>query len=182
MPASESLLPGIAARGAATDYTGALWAPLYTLDGRAAAIEAGVLDLDDAEAEVLDLLGDWATEPRQGMGDDDYRRLIAGRRVALAGTVTPGAVWRGWSTMTELTEGVLSETPSEAILVAEVDYLPTDGWVQRVGLIVDDLIPAGVAVYGLIVQPDSFHWEEDAFEDAGFSFDFRGACPAPEGP
>lgn len=167
------LLPGIAARGPATAYTDALWAPLIEVDDRVREFVVGLLDLDEAAGVVLDLAGDLATAgDRGGLDDGPYRRIVAGRRVARERTVEPHAVYRGWTAMTEAWRATLDEAPSEVTLIGWVDYVPTSDWVARVGGVVRHLVADGTYAYGLIAQPGCFVWGINSFDDAGFGFDF----------
>jgi hypothetical protein len=168
----SELLPGIAARGLATDYTDALVAPLVDIDDRLTEFVRGAEELGDAGGPVLDWLGDFAAEARGGLTDPEYRRLIAGRRVALEQTVVPGAVYRGWLGLTDPWASTMDEAAAEASLLAFVSYLPTTGWVQRVSVVARDLVADGVYAYGLIAQPGCFVWDVNSFDDAGFGFDF----------
>lgn len=171
----SELLPGITARGDATAYTDALWAPLVSIDERVGCLVAGVEDLNEAAGMTLDLLGDWASEERLGLGDAEYRRLIAGRRVALQATVTAPAIYRGWLGLTDARTSpvaTIDETPTEVALLAWVDYTPSSGWVQRASVVMRDIVSAGVSVYGMIAPPGTYVWDVNSFDDAGFGADF----------
>lgn len=168
----SELLPGITARGLATAYTDALVAPLVEIDGRVTEIVLGIEDLAEAGGGILDLLGDWASEPRGGLSDGEYRRIIAGRRVALERTVERPAIWRGWVGLTEPLQGAMDEAPNEVSLTAWVTYQPSTAWVQRVAGVARELVSGGAYVYGLIAPPGTYLWGTNSFDDAGFAFDF----------
>lgn len=168
----SELLPGVTARGLGADYTDALTAPLVELDERLGEVVTQVLDLYEAAGSLLDLLGDWSGEPRGGLTDAEYRRIIAGRRVVLEATVTPPAVWRAWTGLTDALTATIDESVAGVILTAFVDFVPTILWVVRVAVVVRDLIGAGIEPYGLLAPPSTFLWDVHAFDDAGFAFDF----------
>lgn len=168
----SELLPGITARGLATAYTDTLTAPLVDIDERIGEFVVGINDLGEAAGGILDLLGDWCAEERLGLEDSEYRRIIAGRRVALEQTVTAPAIFRGWEGLTEAWEATQTEAANEVALLARVSYMPTSGWVQRVSLVVRDLVSAHVYAYGLLGPPGTFIWDSSSFDDAGFGFDF----------
>lgn len=132
---------------AAIPYLTALVRPLGQIDDRVAALFSGLADLGDATGWVLDLAGDRVGEPRGGLSDNEYRRIIAGRRVAAVTGCTAPTVYAGWVALTESGEARLEQPGANTVLLtARVPYAPTTTWLQRAGLVVRDLVMAGVDV------------------------------------
>lgn len=131
--------------------------PSVGLDDQAARLYAGILEIEDADEDILDLLGDMVGERRVGgMSSTLYRRLIAGRRVARAGGVTRARLYAGWRALTGSDAATMDEPGSGTVrLVAAVDYTPTDLWLTRAGSIVRDLVGAGYEASAMVVTPTS---------------------------
>lgn len=170
----EPLLPGPAARPPGLEYATAVWSGMATIEAEVIDLRDALHNIDVATGIALDILGGWVGELRLGLVDFDYRRIIAGRRVALAGGVTPAAVIRGWRAVTGDDEGLLFEQPSEVFLVAEVSHVVDSAWLARASLTVRDMIGNGRALYGVVASPGAFRWGVTSFDAAGFSADFSG--------
>jgi hypothetical protein len=166
----DALLPGPTSRGLGAAYMRALAKPLLQLDEKVYWLVDAVNDLDAACGGALDLLGDWVNEPRGGLQDGEYRRIIGGRRVVFAGGVTPRAVYRCWERMTEGEDATLTETPLEITLTTLASFNPTTTWLSRATSVLRDVRAAGRYVYGRIDVPGGFRWDETGFE-IGFSAD-----------
>jgi dipeptidyl aminopeptidase/acylaminoacyl peptidase len=100
---------------------------------------------------VNDLHGDLVSEPRQGMTDQLYRRIIAGRYVARAGGVTRPRVYAGWAALTGSSSATMEEFTGAVRLVAPVDFTPSDVWLSRAGAVVRDLMGGGYQATALVV-------------------------------
>lgn len=172
---AEGLLPHPAAAGDGLLYFQTLTRPLAELDGNASSIYAGRVDLEQAKGVVLDLIGDTFNEPRGGLEDHEYRRLIAGRRVAWAGAVTPPRVWAGWVALTDLRSGRLRNLGSASIqLEARVDWIPSSLFLDRAGRVVDALVGAGWEASALMAPPGTAHFNEHpGFTVGTFAYQLR---------
>ena len=161
-----SLLPDIAARP--VDYLGALTRPLVALDDEIRLIYAGLVDLGDAVGDVLDLAGGVIGETRGGLSDAEYRRIIAGRRVARRGGTTPAAVLAGWVALTEGVDATAeARAPATVRLVARVSYAPTGVWLRRARGVVLDLIAAGLDLDATLYRAGTAVYDGVPGYDAG---------------
>ncbi len=157
----SQLLPDIAANGLGKSFYLTLVEPLRSLESDNAALYAGVVELNDASGQVLDLLGDFVNEPRQGLSDQLYRRIIAGRRVAKAGAVTRPKVAAGWRALTGDPSGRMDEIGNASIILsASVSFTPTDPWLSRAGRVVRDLVGAGYQVTAAVSTPGAGRWQD----------------------
>jgi hypothetical protein len=151
-----ALLPDVVAREGGAEWHAALMAPLGPLDDRLSEIYGGVAEIGDAAGSLLDLLGDQVGEQRGGLGDSDYRRLIAARRVARASGVDVRGVARAWAALTAPgTTEIREPGTSSLYLRATVGWTPSERWLVRAAAVVRDVVPAGVDVEALIVRGDS---------------------------
>lgn len=152
-----SLLPDIAV----SPYFGPLVAPLQSLDDQVRSLYAGLADLSDAVGLTLDLAGDLVGEPRSGLRDDEYRRIIAGRRVARLGGVTPGRVAAGWVALTEPLEWRIEAPGSASVhLSARVAYVPADGWIVRASSVVRALLAVWVDAEAILYRSDTAIYDD----------------------
>lgn len=151
-----ALLPDVVAREGGAEWHAALLAPLGPLDDRLSDIYGGIAEIGDAAGPLLDLLGDYVGEPRGGLGDGDYRRLIAARRVARASGVDVRAVARAWAALTAPGTTTIREPGTSSLyLRAVVGWTPSGRWLARAAAVVRDTVAAGVDVEALIVRGDS---------------------------
>lgn len=157
---TAALLPDIAANGDGAEFFAALVRPLLELDDEIAALYAGLVELEDAAGVVLDIHGDQVGEPRQGMSDLLYRRLIAGRYVARAGAVTRPRVYAGWSALTGSSAATMEELGGAVRLVAPVDFQPTGVWLLRAGAVVRDLMGGSYQATALVTVPSTARFDD----------------------
>lgn len=160
-----ALLPDVAARPPGDEYFLATVQPLQRLDDSIALLSA---PLSDASGDTLDLLGDWVGEPRGGLSDAEYRRIIAGRRVVRAGGTTPWRVAAMWAALTESpTATVTAQGAGSVSMTALVPYTPSGAWLRRAGGIVMDSIALGVGVSAAIYKTTSAVYDAAPGYDIG---------------
>lgn len=158
---SASLLPDVAANGQGADFFRLLVEPLRVLDDRVSTLYAGIVEIEDASGPTLDLLGDYAGEPRQGLSDRLYRRIIAGRRVARSGGVTRPKVYAGWAALTGSSSARMEELGSASVrLSAAVDFTPSGVWLGRAASVVRDLIGTGYQATASVITPVSARYAD----------------------
>lgn len=152
--AAESVMPAVPMRGPSGQAWLAEVAPLGDLDTDVAALYYGLADLSDAAGYVLDVAGDLVGEQRGGLADAEYRRIIAGRRVARARALTPRAVRRGWQALTSAeTLRVERLPPASLSMTAQIGWIPTTVYLARAGAIVRDLVADGVEIEAILYGP-----------------------------
>ena len=155
---SEALriLPDMAANPPGGDYFLALVKPLESILDRYALLYAGLVNLNDASGYTLDVAGDLVAEPREGLSDDEYRRIIAGRRVAEGGRVSPQRAAAGWRALTQTTDGTVNTVGDYSIhMAARVSFTPSGAFIVRGGAIVRALVPVGYDSEAIIYRSDS---------------------------
>jgi hypothetical protein len=170
--AVQDLLPGPAAQGAGSAYMEAFAEPLRAMDLDLFWLNQAAMDPQDACGPALDLLGDWVRETRQGLGDDEYRRIIRGRQVASVSGIVPAAVWAAWTALASENGASMVESPKEAFLRAEVYMIPTDSWRLRAGDVLRDMRPIGTYFYAVAAHTGAFQWGRSSFSSGSFSADF----------
>lgn len=150
------LLPDVAAVPPGADYFVHLVHPLVETDDRFALLYQSMVNLDDAAGDGLDLAGDQVFERRDGLNDSEYRRIIAGRRVAVLGGGTSPRLFAGWKALTESSTATLELPGSSSVrLAARVSFVPTLSWLVRAGSVVRDMVEAGVDVSATIYRSGS---------------------------
>lgn len=171
----RGLLPGVAAGGGGVEYVTGATVPLYDLDDSYATYYAGTVNLDAATGRALDLLGDLVREQRDGLGDHEYRRIIAGRRIARKGAVTYPRVWAGWLALSGATTGRMRTLPPASILLsAEINWVPSPLYLDRAGRVADALMGAGYEVTALLALPGTARFDElPGFGSGSFAYQLR---------
>lgn len=161
--AAESVMPAVPMRGP----SGAAWlaevAPLGDLDTDVAALYYGLADLSDAAGYVLDVAGDLVGQARGGLGDAEYRRIIAGARVARSptGALTPRAVRRGWRALTGAEVVRVERLPPASLsMTAQIGWIPTTVYLARAGAIVRDLVADGVEIEAILYGPGTAVYDD----------------------
>jgi len=158
----EDILPPMAARGDATEYHFYLIRPILRIYEDLAHFSASQGDIDLACGGILDFLGDQVAEKRGGLTDDEYRKIIRGRRAALFGKSTLPSLWNAWviltaPTGTNLTMSVLA--PASVRLTVDVDVLPSLIYARRAGDVVRDCVAAGCEVDAIFNQTGAARYD-----------------------
>lgn len=158
-----SLSPTIAVMPPGDSYLASSFGMVGLLDDGVAALYGGLNNLGDATSGVLDVCGDLVSEVRGGLTDSDYRRVIAGRRVASegGGAVTSPRVYQGWVVVAApVIEARITQEPDGLVipyagvtLSALVNWTPTSLWLARAGVVVSDLMGAGYDVTATVATP-----------------------------
>jgi hypothetical protein len=145
------LLPPMAARGQAENLFLALMGGMEQIEADLDAIAVGIADVEDAAGYVLDIAGDLVGEARGGLTDHEYRRIVAGGRVARRSRGLTGEVARGWRALTGGTD-IEIDTPglSSLHLQARVSWMPSTLWLARAGSVLRRIVAPGIAVEALV--------------------------------
>lgn len=139
-----SLLPSAAAREPGTSYMVSLMSPLGDQMTWVDGLVAAMADIEAASGDVLDLLGRRVGELRGGLSDYEYRRIIAGRRVTLWSGSDPYRVGQGLAALTSTTEWRYWDIPGAVHVQSRIAWEPTDVWLRRAGVVMEDLIALGI--------------------------------------
>lgn len=155
-----ALLPDVAANGSGLAFFRTLVQPLLDIDDQIATLYAGLVELEDADGGTLDLHGDIVGEPRGGLSDTLYRRIIAGRYVARAGAVTRPRVYAGWAALSGSSNATMEELAGAVRLVAPVSFTPSDIWLSRAGAVVRDLMGASYQATAIVTTSVSSRFDD----------------------
>ena len=129
-----------------------------------AKIRKGFDDIDTATGGILDIIGERYGEPRQGLTDTDYRKIIKGRKIAIYGLKSYPGVAAGWNAIigpSAFNVQMSYLSPATVLLIAELPEQPSELFIQRAGPVVGALVPAGYQVAALIAQPGALYWDND---------------------
>lgn len=150
------LLPSIAAQPPGDDYWLALVRPMQPTIDRYALLYSGQVDINDAAGSGLDLAGDIAGEARGGLLDDEYRRIIAARRIATGGRVSPQRAAAAWRALTGDAEATVNSPGSYSVhMRARVTFSPTGGYLARAAQVVKGLVPTAYDIEAVMYRSDS---------------------------
>lgn len=161
-------LPDVAAEGGGAAFAAAIFRPLAEIDSRVAGLYAGLVAIGDATGGTLDLLGDRLGEPRGGLSNGEYRRIIAGRRVARFVAITAPRVLAGWRAVTGAAGAdawIVQPGSSSIQLFARVTATPSGTYLVRAARVVRDLCDASADVSATIYKSSS-----SIYGDAGTGY------------
>lgn len=144
----RSLLPAPSALGDGEAFAQALASPWSLLEQLVEAFATGAADVELAPGWVLDVLGQRVGEPRGGLDDTRYRRIIAGRREALGSLGTSEHVAAVVRALTlcgdDLQIALLVDeaTGLAAVWVqARVAFSPAGAWLIRAAAVLRAALP-----------------------------------------
>lgn len=169
-----SITSPIGVRGDADALLRALVAPLVQIDTDVTALLAAGEALWDAAGATLDWLGAQIGEPRAGLGDDEYRRIIAGRRTVLRGSaMTASGILRVIRALSGTEDAdVINTGPGRWVGEGRLEAAPTTTWVARAGSVLRAAAPAGSAWSVTFSAPGTAMFDElPGFEAGTFGFD-----------
>jgi|AACY02.16.fsa_nt_gi hypothetical protein len=150
---TREVLQGVPSRGDGDTWFLTLFGGLEEIDHDVSEVYRGLADPREAVGPVLDIVGDILREPRGGLGDAEYRRILAARRIA-RNAVSVARVWEGWVALTGSADGRLIELGSSSLyLTAPIDFYPSREWRRRAGEVVTKLVGAGVEVNATVYSP-----------------------------
>lgn len=162
----RSLLPAPAAIPPGEDYAQALAYPWSLMEIGLEALVVGLVDIDAAAGGVLDLAGSRVGESRGGLDDTEYRRIIAGRRLAIGSYGRPSDVAAVFAALTgaEVRLYRLASGP-DLVMFGQVAWTPTTPYLKRAGAVLGDAVE-----YGVVVEASLYPTAGMLF-DAGPPFD-----------
>lgn len=140
------LLGPIVDRGMGRRYFLALAAPFLALLADADALASATEDIGLASGKALDWLGAQVGERRAGLSDEEYRRVIAGRRVAIGGGVSAVTMRRALVALSGQDDAETRVTGAgRMLLVMRVSATPSQAYLRRCADIIASMVPAGRA-------------------------------------
>lgn len=170
-------LPAPAAIGASEDYAQAFAWPWSVMETDLLSLVSGLVDLGAAVGWVLDVAGKEVNEPRGGLSDTEYRRIIAGRRLSIGSTGSTADAWAVLVALAGSDEGAIwllhgpgGVTPA-VWMQARVVFSPTAGYLLRAGAVMRDALPADAdAVVALYTTPALFFDGPGVFDSGVFAY------------
>lgn len=157
------LLPGVASRGWSGDGFVAGVDPLGQVYDDLGVIASGIATIGDASGYVLDIAGDLVGEARQGLGDAEYRRIIAGARVAQAMGTNKSIprIKAGWAALTsgEVVSCATAE-PLSVHMSAQIGWIPTSLYLARAGAVVRRMVAGGFAIEAVLYAPGTAIYDD----------------------
>ena len=156
------------------DFTRELAAQLEDIEASTASI---VYELDPAlaVADRLDKAGARVFEPRGGLDDGEYRRIILAREVAGIAHGTAPGIWVTWLALAgvgsslasigrapgdpdHLPAGAVIPVPPCVVLTAQITATPSIPFVRRAGVVIRDAIAAQYDVSATFLLSRSAVW------------------------
>lgn len=139
-----------------------LAAPLVALDASVASMTMG-LDPVIAVGAQLDQLGTWLDEPRAGLDDAEYRRIILGRQGAQTSDGGVSALWQVWLALTGIgaSDANIVTVPWVSPLVwfeARLQVEPTVPWRRRAGAVWRDSVAFPIDALGVVALATGLVW------------------------
>ena len=170
-------LPAPAAIGASEDYAQALAWPWSVIDADLLALVSGLVDLGAAVGWVLDVAGAEVREPRGGLSDTEYRRIIAGRRLALGSTGSTADAWAVLVALAGSEDGAIwllhgpGGVSAAVWMQMRVTFSPSAGYLLRAGAVMRDALPADAdAVVTVYTTPALFFDGPGVFDSGVFAY------------
>lgn len=154
-----ALLPAPSALGEGQAFALSLASPWATLEQLVEAFGSGAADVELAPGWVLDVLGARINEPRGGLDDTRYRRIVAGRRVALGSLGTSPHVVAVLRALTlcgaDIRLDLLVDEASGVAAVwlqARVAFAPVGAWLIRAADVLRDALPLSVEAVASVYE------------------------------
>ena len=148
----------------ALQYFTELMRPRVAYTELLARVRKGMDDIDTATGGILDILGEKVGELRTGLSDDEYRKIIRGRKIAIWGSKSYPGIAAGWDVILgpgAINKKILYLSPATVMVVGEIPEQPSELFIQRAGPVVGAFVPAGYQISALIAQPNALQWDED---------------------
>ena len=157
----------------AFEYFAILMKPRIELREQLGHLADSFVDIELGCGPILDILGDLEGEPRSGLTDEEYRKIIRGRRIAKYGMKSYPGIWLGWEIIVgpdPVSIEMTALNPATVFLTAEVDYLPSELFISRAGRVVGDLVPVGYEIDAWIAQPGGLQWDEENWDEENWAY------------
>lgn len=148
----------------ALQYFTELMRPRVAILEQLAGIRKAFDNIDTAHGGELDIVGERFGEPRNGLIDDDYRKIIRTRKIAIYGLKSYPGIEAGWNAILgpdAINKKIIYLPPATVMVVGEIPVQPNELFIQRAGPVVGALVPAGYQITALIAQPNALQWDED---------------------
>ncbi len=177
----EDMLPAMAARGQALAYFQRLFYPIYDLKTQVALLAASAADLELACEWMLDFWGDLEGEARNGLSDEEYRRLITVRRVAKYGRHSLPAIYNAFVKAVGVTAtdiNLIRLAPASVLAWATMPAPPSFIFLRQAGQALADVMPAGYQINASVALADTLFWDDGSgtlgeWGTEDWAYDFR---------
>jgi len=155
----EALTPSSLARESMAAII-ALHSGIHGRRDRVAALSEAMADVRTASGSLLDLMGETLGEPRAGLEDGEYRRILAAQRVARHGARGMQAIAECFRRIADASAIHYTELgPNGIRMWAHVKSRPTTTFTRRAGVVLGRCIPG------------QFRWNADLVHPAAMFYD-----------
>ena len=173
----RSWLPAPAAIGDSETFAQVLCWPWSVIEQGIESLAVGLADLDAADGWVTDVAGARVNEPRGGLDDTEYRRIVSGRRLAAGSLGTPRHVWAVLVALAGDDEGAIVTLQADTSGVtgvsmwARVSFTPTDSYLLRAGAVLRDALPLSAEADATLATAGTCLFDSGAFDSGEFGYD-----------
>lgn len=158
----RSLVPAPSAIGVSEDVVQAYCWPWSLMEQGIESLVVGLVDLSAAVSWVLDVAGARVDEPRGGLEDTEYRRIVGGRRMAIGADGTTAPAWAVLLALAGSEDGrwqVIVGTSTTSLAVsAFTPTIPTRPYLLRAGAILRDSIPLSAEAEAVLRTVSTMVW------------------------
>lgn len=154
--------------GAAGDAWLALWSPIAQLYAQVGEVVLASVDVQTAAGSLLDIVGARVGEYRGGLGDTEYRSIIAGRRVSVGSLGRAVDVVAVCEALGGVAGTVRVRGYAGCLFVSfEVQFSPTATWTRRAGRVIRDAVDATYDLEAVAYTASSLIWDGSPGWDLG---------------
>lgn len=167
----ESLTPAPAYLGDSAKFVQVLAWPWSVMELDLEQLAIGLVDLDAAVTWVIDVAGARVGERRQGLDDTEYRRIVAGKRLAIGSAASASDVWAVLLGVTGAETGRLIVAENEStgesgvIMWGFVDFVPSDTFLRRAGQVLRSALPLSAEANASVATSQTAIFDGSAFDD-----------------
>ena len=167
----RSWLPAPSAIGDSEIFAQALCWPWSVIEQGIESLAVGLADLGAADGWVVDVAGARVDEPRGGLADTEYRRIVSGRRIAVGSLGTPRHVWAVLVALAGDDEGAIVTLQSAATgetgvsMWARIGFTPTESYLLRAGAVLRDALPLSAEADCSLATAQTAFFNVSTFDD-----------------
>ena len=173
----RSWLPAPAAIGDSEVFAQALCWPWSIIEQGIEALAVGLADLDAADGWVVDVAGARVDEPRGGLSDTEYRRIVSGRRIAAGSLGTARHVWAVLVALAGDDSGAIVTLQADTSGVtgvsmwARVSFTPSASYLLRAGAVLRDALPLSAEGGATLATAETCIFDAGTFDAGEFGYD-----------
>lgn len=168
-----SLTPAPAFLGDSATFLQVLAWPWSVLELDLEQLAIGLVDLDAAVTWVIDVAGKRVNERRQGLDDTEYRRIVAGKRLAIGSGGSASDVWAVLLGLTSADSGRLLVAENEStgetgvIMWGTISFVPSETFLMRAGQVLRAALPLAAEATCSLATSQTAVFDGASFDDGG---------------